>query len=84
MIEEVNENWNMDPLDYPFGRGINLQIETSEINRIRSALKQHDITPFKDIFESVYTSDTQTFKQQGLLVQDPDGYLLRFSQDIKS
>ena len=31
MIEEVNGNWNTGELDYPFGRGINFQMEVSNI-----------------------------------------------------
>ncbi len=84
MIEQVNDHWHVGPLSYPFGRGINLQIETTEIDLIQQSLKTAGINPFKDIFESTYTADTQTFKQREILIQDPDGYLLRFSEDVAS
>ncbi len=82
MIEQVNNHWNVGELAYPFGRGVNFQIETSDIYQIQKALKEHHISPFKDVFESTYRSDNKVFKQLEILVQDPDGYLLRFSQDI--
>ena len=82
MIEEINGNWNVADLEYPFGRGINFQIETKNIQKIQTSLMEHNIKPFKDIFESKYHSNNQNFKQLEILILDPDGYLLRFSQDI--
>ena len=82
MIEEVNNHWNTGELVYPFGRGINLQIEIKDIKSIQKSLKKHKIKPFKDIFESSYRAGTKTYKQLEILILDPDGYLLRFSQDI--
>ena len=82
MIEQINNHWNVADLEYPFGRGINFQIETNDILSIQTALKEHNLKPFKDMFESQYAADKQTFKQLEILVLDPDGYLLRFSQDV--
>jgi len=82
MIEEINENWNTGKLEYPFGRGVNFQIETTDIEEIQQSLKQHQIQPFKDIFESSYCSNHTIYKQKELLVLDPDGYLLQFSKDL--
>lgn len=82
MIEEINENWNTGKMEFPFGRGINLQIETDDIQKIQNSLKLNNIKPFRDIFESSYQVNKITYKQKELLVLDPDGYLLRFSQDI--
>lgn len=82
MIEEVNNHWNTGELAYPFGRGINFQIETKDIKSIQKALKKHKIKPFKDVFESSYRAGRKTYKQLEILILDPDGYLLRFSQDI--
>ena len=82
MIEEINNHWNTGELTYPFGRGVNFQIETTNIQEIQNALKKNNIKPFKDIFESSYRSQNTIYKQQEILILDPDGYLLRFSQDI--
>lgn len=82
MIEEVNNHWNTGKLTYPFGRGINFQIETKDIKSIQNALKKHKVKPFKDIFESSYHAGKKNYKQLEILILDPDGYLFRFSQDI--
>lgn len=80
MIEQINENWNVGTLKYPFGRGVNFQIETDEIDEISKRLKAHNIKIYKDIFTSEYIVNGQTYVDKELLIQDPDGYLLRFQQ----
>ena len=82
MIEQINDNWNVGALVRPFGRGVNFQIETNDIDAIQQSLIKHGFTPFKDVFESAYTSNDTVFRQKEMLVCDPDGYLLRFSQDL--
>ena len=82
MLEETNNHWNTGELVYPFGRGVNFQIETKNIEGIQNALKKHKITPFKNVFESSYRVNRKTYKQLEILILDPDGYLLRFSQDV--
>lgn len=83
MLEQTNENWNTGKLEYPFGRGINFQIETTEIYQLETRLKNNNIKPYKPIFESDYKVNNITYTEIQLLVQDPDGYLLRFSQTAK-
>lgn len=82
MLEQINNNWNVGKLEYPFGRGVNFQIETNEIEKISQRLKEHNIAIYKDIFTSTYVVDDKTYIEQELLVQDPDGYLLRFQQSF--
>ncbi len=83
MIEQKNNHWNVGRLIYPFGRGINFQIETADVKQIQKSLKEYNIQPFKDIFMSRYTAGKKTFQELEILVLDPDGYLLRFSQSIE-
>jgi catechol 2,3-dioxygenase-like lactoylglutathione lyase family enzyme len=80
MIEQINNNWNVGKLEHPFGRGINFQIETNEIEEISKRLKINNVKIYKDIFKSEYVANGEVFVEQELLVQDPDGYLLRFQQ----
>lgn len=82
MIQEVNDNWSVGSLEKPFGRGINFQIETNEIVELQNKLKLNNITIFKEIFESKYKVNDMEFVEFELLVQDPDGYLLRFQQTM--
>ena len=82
MIQEGNDNWSVGSLEKPFGRGINFQIETNEIVELQNKLKLNNITIFKEIFESKYKVNDMEFVEFELLVQDPDGYLLRFQQTM--
>ncbi|MBU3192210.1 VOC family protein [Clostridium bowmanii] len=80
MIEEINENWNTGKLQSPFGRGINFQIATDDVYKIAIKLKQNNIILFRDVMESQYKCDGEVIDKKEILFQDPDGYLLRFSQ----
>ena len=80
MIEQINDNWNVGELKHPFGRGVNFQIETNEIEEISKRLKSNNVKIYKDIFKSEYVANGEVFVEQELLVQDPVGYLLRFQQ----
>ncbi|NKF06850.1 VOC family protein [Clostridium gasigenes] len=80
MIEEINGYWNTGKLQYPFGRGVNFQIGIDDVAIIKSSLVKNNINLFRDIIESEYESNGEIIKMKELLVQDLDGYLLRFSQ----
>ncbi len=82
MIEEVNDNWKTGELKHPFGRGINLQIEIKDIKPIIKSLKNNNYPLFRNHKDSWYRKANQLLGSREFLVQDPDGYLLRFSQHI--
>ena len=83
MFEEIHEmGWNTAGFEYPLGRGINFQIETDELYEIKSRLEKADIPLFIDIRVNKYSNGNEIYKKNELLVQDLDGYLLRFSQVI--
>ncbi len=56
MIEQINDHWAVGELERPFGRGINFQIETNEIEEISKRLKENNIKIYKDIFKSEYVA----------------------------
>lgn len=76
MIEQCNEYWQTGELEYPYGRGINFQIEIDNIEVLLQKLKEHNIPLFRDLMIHSYSE----FTQKEFIVQDPDGYLLRFCQ----
>ena len=82
MINQINGHWETGKLEYPFGRGINFQIDIDNIDSFVSRVKDKGIIPFKDIFVSRYTCDDVTYVEKEVLIQDPDGYLLRFSETL--
>lgn len=84
MLQELsdNEKWNLAPLTYPFGNGINFQLEVDSVNKIYSKLKERNYSITFDIEENWYRQDDKLLGNKEFLVQDPDGYLLRFSEDL--
>ncbi|MGG1217301.1 VOC family protein [Priestia endophytica] len=76
MIEQCNGHWQTGELEYPYGRGINFQIEIDNIEVLLQNLKKHNIPLFRDLMTNSYSE----FTQKEFIVQDPDGYLLRFCQ----
>ena len=82
MIEEINDNWNTGELEYPFGRGINISMTVSDIDNYYQDLVNKNISFFKDIMTNEYDVNGKTYLDKEFLIQDPDGYLLRFFQDL--
>jgi len=82
MVEEINNHWWTGELEHPFGRGLNFQIEVSDLSVLLKNLEEAEIELFRPLKENWYKGDGVEFGQIEFLVQDPDGYLLRFIQDI--
>ena len=82
MIEEINGHWNTGELEYPLGRGVNFQITVKDIDTLYQRLKSNNIKFFRDIIISNYKVNDSIINEKEILVQDPNGYLLRFSEVI--
>jgi catechol 2,3-dioxygenase-like lactoylglutathione lyase family enzyme len=81
MLEQIHAHaWVTGSLDAPFGRGVNFQIELTDIAPVYARLKAADIELFKEQKDTWYDVGDSLSGQREFLVQDPDGYLLRFSQ----
>lgn len=81
MLEERGRgrNWVTAPLDPPLGRGINFQIDTTSIQPILGALADAGWPLFMLPEQKWYrVGEIETGVEQ-FLVQDPDGYLIRFA-----
>lgn len=82
-LPSVKGSWNVtDDMKYPLGRGINFQIILPDIMPIYNSLKQNNVPIFIDMLVSHYKENNIVYNVKEFLVQDPDGYLLRFQQDI--
>ncbi|KVA16640.1 bleomycin resistance protein [Burkholderia ubonensis] len=78
MLEQQNpESWSTGPMPLPRGQGINLQIEVDSIEPIHHRLRDAGIALFAEPRTSWYRQDDLEHGQIEMLVQDPDGYLLR-------
>lgn len=84
MLQEIaeNEKWDVGELKYPFGNGINFQIEVDNVEKIYNNLKENGYKIAFKMEENWYRQDNKLLGNKEFLIQDPDGYLLRFSQDL--
>jgi len=82
MIEKQNDTWKVDDLEKPFGRGINFQISVSNVEEILSVLEKNNYPIAFGLETHTYKVNDKEFCEKEFLVQDPDGYLLRFSESI--
>lgn len=79
MIEQINDNWNTGILEYPFGRGINISMSIKNIDEIYNRVIKNDIKIFEELKINKYQVDDVIYEDKEFLIQDPDGYLLRFN-----
>ena len=82
MLEERgrSRNWVTGPLEAPLGRGLNLQIRVSSIDPIVGALATAGWELFMAPETKTYRVGEADRVVRQFLVQDPDGYLVRFAQ----
>lgn len=79
MFEQDNGGWNTGALEYPFGRGVNFEMSVSNVEELYDKVMTAGIKPFRRLAANRYRSGTEEIVQKEFLVQDPDGYLLRFT-----
>ena len=87
MLQEINEEgnkWGTGKLEYPLGVGINFQIDVTNIDEIYGNLRKANYKIFVEMEEHWYRKDEILMGCREFLVQDPNGYVLRFSQDIEN
>ncbi len=88
MLEELKQNndriWLTGLLEQPFGRGINLQIETPQIQDLYRCVQDSDASIFLEMEEKWYRRDNHELGNKQFIVCDPDGYLLRFFENLGS
>lgn len=74
--------WVVEPLDYPRGRGLNISIDCEDINLLYNRLLLAGYPIRKQVEDNWYRDNNILHGQRNFLVQDPDGYLLRFAENI--
>ena len=86
MLEAFHEDaWLTAPLEPPLGRGINLQIEVPDVRGMVARLEAINHPLFREPREEWReVADGEQSGQLEFLVQDPDGYLLRFVQVLEA
>ena len=85
MLEESHADaWKTAELSPPLGRGVNFQIEVSDVNPILDRLAKAKHSLYREPRDSWYQTAAGVEGQREFLVQDPDGYLLRFAQCLET
>ena len=84
MIDQLGlgRDWQTAALEYPLGRGVNFQIMVADLDPLLERLHCAGTPLFADVEEKWYRKDQLEVGNRQFLVQDPDGYLLRFAQDL--
>ena len=82
MVCQRDGTWETGKIDYPYGRGINLQILVDDIDSLIRSLELAG-TPF---YQEPHTVWRRYGNREGgrheFLIQDPDGYLLLFAKAL--
>ncbi|MFC2584230.1 MAG: VOC family protein [Lachnoanaerobaculum saburreum] len=80
MFEQIHdEGWNTGELIYPLGRGINFSIAVDDIENLYTLVKSKKLEIYKKLTKSAYLVNGIEEIQMEFLIQDPNGYLLRFT-----
>lgn len=82
MLERESDFWTTGERVRPFGRGVNFQIEVADIGALHDRVVGASVALFRPMEDRWYRQDDVETGNRQFLVQDPDGYLLRFFQDL--
>jgi len=70
------------PLEHPYGRGVNFQIEVENVDELHARIMDAGLTPLIPLEERWYRQNDHESGNRQFVVADPDGYLLRFFTDL--
>jgi len=84
MLDQLGRtrDWIAAPLEPPFGRGMNLEIAVASLAPLMAALHGAGWPLFLPIEEKSYRVGDAAVRVRQCIVQDPDGYLVRFSERL--
>jgi catechol 2,3-dioxygenase-like lactoylglutathione lyase family enzyme len=69
------------PLEHPYGRGLNLQIESSDAGALHAEILRAGFEPLIPLETRTYRVRGEALATEQFVIADPDGYLLRFFTD---
>ena len=80
MFEQIHDDgWNIGELVYPLGRGINFSIAVDDIEELYKLVNNLNIELYRELTRNIYQVNGIEEMQIEFLIQDPNGYLLRFT-----
>jgi catechol 2,3-dioxygenase-like lactoylglutathione lyase family enzyme len=85
MLEQpTGRTWLAGELTQPYGRGVNFQIRVTDLDELYAKYRAERCGIFLPLEEKWYRRDDTLLGCRQFIVQDPDGYLLRFQQTLGS
>lgn len=85
MLEQPHTQDRLYPraeLVRPYGRGVNLTLDVDDVEKLHSEVVAAGHHLWLPLEERWYARTTDTVGVRQFAVQDPDGYLLRISQNL--
>lgn len=85
MLEEAagpGRRFHTTPLEHPFGRGVNFQIQVADVDDLYSRVLAAQLPVARPMEERWYRRNDHHVGNRQFVVADPDGYLLRFFTDL--
>ena len=88
MIDQIGVGRTFDdghlPVNYPFGKGLNVQIEVEDTESLVRAIEAAGFTLNLPLEDKWYGKDHEELGNRQFVVADPGGYLLRFYHSLGS
>jgi catechol 2,3-dioxygenase-like lactoylglutathione lyase family enzyme len=85
MLEEParsDRTWLKAELEYPYGRGVSFQIKTADVEKLYQTVMGAECNIFLPMETKWYRRNEEELGNLQFIVCDPDGFLLRFFQDL--
>jgi catechol 2,3-dioxygenase-like lactoylglutathione lyase family enzyme len=74
--------WETGPMEQPFGRGVNFEVQANDLDVIQARLARAGVRIYFGPETRWYRVGAMEIGVQQFLVQDPDGYLVRLQRKI--
>jgi len=84
MLLEDNQNQHSrtGSMEYPRGQGVNFSIVAQDVSQLAIALEANDYPLHIPVRDQWHRANEVEYGETQLWVMDPDGYLLRFIQNL--
>ncbi len=86
MLEELGSpmrTWMKCDLERPFGRGVNFQFRIGDVDRVAAKFVAADWPLLLQLEDQLYRVGDREVRVRQFAAPDPNGYVVRFSQDIE-
>ncbi len=83
-VQDANRTYLAGPLEFPFGRGMHLQIEVSALEPLHTKVLESGARIQIPLEERWYRADALELGNRQFVLLDPDGFVLRFFESLGS